>query len=293
MIRTKILVLATVLSAAACATEPVAATPAEPAIGAIPVVRSGADIVLPLDAFVATDQQQRTMNAAVTIVGQNCMKRFGLAWPAVAPPAATPAAVNVRRYGLVELDKARAEGYHAPDIEKYSKAIAAAQAKAAKPTDDAMNVWAGRGEQSFAGQPVPPGGCAAEAVAQLTAGAPAADPGIPQKLQLMTFNRTKTDSRVTRVFAAWSRCMAAQGLSYATPFDALGDRRWYTGPVSARETTVAAADVTCKTQTNLAGTMMAVETGYQQRAIEQNAAALDAVRTLLTTEIANSTRVAG
>ncbi|GIF21689.1 hypothetical protein BJ973_004866 [Actinoplanes tereljensis] len=282
----------TISLAAACTSGEAAAQSSEPAIGAVPTVDSGADIVLPLDAYLQTAEQQRTITAAVNIIGRDCMKKFGLTWPASRPGSAADQDPNARRYWVIDLEKAKAEGYHALDIEKQNKDLKARQADAEKPTDDAMNVWAGRGEQTFNGQTVPAGGCAGEAIRQLTKGAPKADPDIAQQLQLDTFARTKADSRVVRVFGEWSTCMKAQGIDYPDPSVAINDQRWQTGTISKREITVATADVTCKTETKLAGTMLAVETAYQQRALEEHATELAAIKSLLEAEIVNAGQVA-
>jgi hypothetical protein len=208
---------AAVATIGACTAAPAVAQSGEPPIGAIPTVRSGADIVLPLDAYLLTGKQQEKLDAA-----------------------------------------------------------------------DAMNVWAGRGEQTFRGQPVPVGGCAGEAIRQLTEGAPDADPGTTERLQFETHTQTKADSRVVRVFAEWSKCMRAKGYSYPDPYAAAGDQRWRTAEAGPAEIAVATADVTCKSETNVPGLMLAVETAYQNRVVARQATKLAAIKVWLETELANA-----
>ncbi|WP_250030818.1 hypothetical protein [Paractinoplanes maris] len=276
---------ATVATIGACTTAPAVAQSGEPSTSTIPTVRSGADIVLPLDAYLLTDEQQKKLDTAVTAIGRDCLRRFGLAWPENRPAALDGTPRNARRYAVVEPAKAKTIGYHPP-------ATAPRPVAQEKPSAEAMNVWAGRGEQTFRGQPVPAGGCAGEAVRQLTRGAPEADPGIAERLQLETYKQTKADSRVVRVFAEWSRCMRAKGYSYPDPYAAAGDQRWQTARADPAEITVATADVACKAETNLAGVMLAVETAYQNRVAAQQADKLAAIKAYFETELANADRLA-
>lgn len=276
---------AAVAAIGACTTEPAGAQSGEPPIGVVPVVRSGADIALPLDAYLLTGGQQKKLDTAVTAIGRDCLKRFGLSWPANQPAALDTAPRNARRYSIIEPEKAKTVGYHMPET-------TARQVDQKKPTAEAMNVWAGRGEQNFRGQPVPAGGCAGEAVRQLTRGAPEADPGIPERLQFETYKQTTADSRVVRVFAEWSKCMRAKGYSYPDPYAAAGDQRWQTASAGPAEIAVATADVACKVETNVPGLMLAVETAYQNRAAVRHASELAAIKVYLKTELANADEAA-
>jgi hypothetical protein len=276
---------AAVATIGACTTAPAVAQSGEPPIGAIPTIRSGADIVLPLDVYLLTGQQQEKLETAVTTIGRDCLKRFGLSWPANRPTAVDGSPRNDRRYAIIDPAKAKTIGYHAPQT-------ATPQTAPQKPTADAMNVWAGQGEQSFRGQPVPAGGCAGEAVRQLSQGAPDVDPSIPQKLQLDTYAQTKADSRVVHVFAQWSTCMLAKGYHYANPYAAAADQRWQTATAGPAEIAVATTDVTCKSATNVPGLMLAVETAYQNRVATQQATKLAAIKLYLKTELANADKLA-
>lgn len=74
--------------------------------------------------------------------------------------------------------------------------------------------------------------------------------------------------------------MHDKGFDYSTPANAIGDPRFQSAAtVSALEISTAKADVTCKMHVNLVGVWSAVETAYQVRLINQNRAALDAIRT--------------
>jgi len=101
-------------------------------------------------------------------------------------------------------------------------------------------------------------------------GEPAPDPVGQIAAQAVTF--TQSDPRIHAVDRAWSRCMARHFYHYSTPQRVEG-RQWRSPPSKA-EIAAAVADVTCKTQTNLLNTWLAVEAGYQQALIGRNLAAL-------------------
>jgi len=66
--------------------------------------------------------------------------------------------------------------------------------------------------------------------------------------------------------------MARDFYHYSTPQQA--ERRQWRTPPNKAEIATAVADVTCKTQTNLLNTWLAVEAAYQQALIGQNLATL-------------------
>ncbi|GIM90950.1 hypothetical protein [Paractinoplanes toevensis] len=276
---------AVIAGTGACTAGRAPAPSAEPELGPIPVVRSGADIRLPLDAYVLTMEQARMYSAAVNILGRDCMKRFGLTWPASAPAPSTETPLNARRYSVIEPTEVKTFGYHNP------AALSGAAESTEKVTAEAMNVWSGGGEQTFDGRPVPPGGCSGEAARQLNKGVPDIDPGIAPKLQFESFNQIKTDSRVKRVFTEWSTCMRAKGFGYPDPYTAANDQRWRTAKPGRTEIDTAGVDVACKAQTNTAGIMLAVETAYQKRTIEARAAEMAKIKSYLEAQTANGAQI--
>ncbi|TWP47592.1 hypothetical protein FKR81_32050 [Lentzea tibetensis] len=253
---------------------------AEPPVGAIPVVRTGADIVLPLDRFQQTSDRRELLSKAVDVVGDRCMRRFGLEWKS--DPAPQPSLSNTGRYTNLDPAVASADGYH-------SRA-AGGPPPSALPAD-AKAVWLGEGVTAYRGVPVPSGGCVGEAMRQLKPGIEQIEAGLPQKLQWQSFALTRQDSRVTAAFARWASCMQDKGFRYPDPPTAANDPRWRTERPSPQETATAVADVDCKLRTNVAGVMLAVETAYQQRLADENAGALAAVMAYADRELAIARQV--
>jgi hypothetical protein len=275
----------------ACQAPSEATETGEPPIGPILTVRSDADIVLPMDGYRPTAQRVRLVTSAVNILGRECMKRLGLDWPAnqATAPASPPR--NARRYSIVDAEKAATDGYHAVEQSRARRTVQAQRKNQPVPSRDALNVWVGRGQTIYNGQSVPPGGCAAEATRQLTGGVAPASPELAEKLQLESFGRTRSDSRVVRAFAAWSACMKEQGFHYPDPFAAIDDHRWQASEISKQEITTAVADVACKSRTAVAGTMLAVERAYQQRLIDKHADELNAIKASFDTQVTAASQV--
>lgn len=253
---------------------------AEPPISAIQVVRSGADIALPLDRFQQTSERRELLSKAVDVVGDRCMRRFGLEWKSDPTPQPTPS--NTGRYTNLDPAVASVDGYHSLSAGGPPPSAMSADAKA---------VWLGEGVTAYRGVPVPSGGCVGEAMRQLKPGIEQIEAGLPQKLQWQSYALTRQDSRVASVFARWRSCMEDKGFRYADPPAAANDPRWRGERPSPQETATAVADVDCKLRTNVAGVMLAVETAYQQRLADENADALTAVMAYADKEIAIARRV--
>lgn len=291
------LTIAALLAAAGCGGGS-APEPAEPPIGAVPTVLSDADIVLPLDAYLPTDEQVRTVSRAIEVLGRQCMAQFGLDWPDSPPetgPADQPGGRHARRYFILDPVSAGQTGYHPTrEIQEQQRRLTGDRPDAAPPPSaDAMNVWAGQGERSYHGVPVPEGGCAGQASRALAGGRWLAEGPDVQRMQLDSWNRMEQDSRVRAAFRRWRACMKADGFDYPDPRAANNDRRWQTGAPSGAETATAVADVACKHETNLAGTMLAVETAYQLRAIEADAEALADVKAATERQITTAAELIG
>lgn len=258
---------------------------AGPAAGPTPVLRSDAEIRLPLDRYLLDARQQYLLSKAINTLGRACMTGFGLSWPATPTWVGGAPARNDRRYSVTDPASVRTQGYHAVELLKRHGTIARQERSLPRPSEDATAVWSGTGASTYRGRPVPDGGCNGAAVRQLSGGSTVADADLAQRLQLSTFDRTRTDARVQRVFASWRDCMGRHGYKYQDPFAAADDKRWRSERVSAAEIATASADVDCKRQTNLAGTMYAVETAYQRQAIAENSARLAELGTYLKTQL--------
>jgi hypothetical protein len=256
----------------------------EPAIGTPPAIRDGTQIKLPLDAYIPGEG---ILGKANDLLLQDCVRRYGFSIGAAVP--AKPRPRNERRFGIVDAEPAARRGYN--PLPEMGTGAASQQRQLAVPNPPPTEILYGRASvsphrkvQAHAGKPVPDGGCVGAVRARLSSGAPArADIKLGERLANQAHAQAEHDSRVTRVWALWSRCMARSGYTYKTPWDANDDPRWQGETADLQEIRTARADIACRNETNLVGIWAAVESAYQRRLVEKNSVALTETRKLLDT----------
>ena len=255
-------------------------------------MRSAADLSLPLDAYIETEQQVAAVSRAEDLLVQSCMRRFGFRWTLV-EPVPPPFGGNNRRYGVIDEAEAAQYGYHLPDSERERRRRAEEARRARGDlTAAAFAVWSGKGQRAYDGQEIPQGGCIGEARRQLNDQVDNRVLELPFQLADEAKERSEADSRVRRAFEQWSACMRRAGFRYQDPWEANDDPAWQEhAQATEREIATAVADVRCKQETNLVGIWMAVEAAYQQRLIERHAEALADVKRLIETRARNAARV--
>ncbi|MFJ4792878.1 hypothetical protein [Kitasatospora purpeofusca] len=285
-------------AAAGCAAADPKAGPAPaaapPVVDAIPTLDTADGRALPIAQYLISPDEDRRIETARTALIGSCMKRFGFDY---APEAnGTKPDLMVRRYYLTDAASAAVQGYHwgAP-------ADRAQQSATPQPPAPEMQAVLGQGRdapadpaapagRTYNGLAIPPGGCLGEADDTLTRGG-----GILQddagalEINGRSFADSMADGRVKAAFAAWSRCMKEKGQTYASPVDAVGDERWFSSPTAtAPEIAAATADIGCKQQNNVVGIWFAVETAYQDRAVQADLKRLEQTRKAIDTTLANA-----
>jgi hypothetical protein len=251
----------------------------------IPPAHSSLTVAMPLEAYQAiSTQQQVTLADASNLLIQHCMAARGFedTSSASAPfsSVATLEQVEAAGAGLTSLTQARTFGFvrpkstgsapSGPQIIGFVSAAGFGQSlKAGRAYAEALFGFG----PGFGGGPGGHVGClqqASKAVYGAQVGEPVPDP-VPQIAE-QAASFTQTDPRIRAVMRAWSACMARHYYHYSSPSQVEG-HRWRTPPNRA-EIATAVADVTCKAQTNLLNTWLAVEAAYQQALIGQNLATL-------------------
>jgi len=251
----------------------------------IPPADSSLAIAMPLEAYqaISTQQQEALADASNQLV-QRCMAARGFEdTSSTSPPlssVATLAQVEAAGAGLTSIPQARTFGFarpkgagstpSGPQIIGFVSAAGFGQSlKAGRAYAEALFGF-GPGTGTGPGGHL---GCLQQASKQVYGalfGEPVPDP-VPQIAE-QAASYTQTDPRIRAVIRAWSKCMARHFYHYASPSQLEG-HHWKTPPNKA-EIATAVADVTCKTQTNLLNTWLAVEAAYQQALIGQNLATL-------------------
>lgn len=261
----------------------------EPPVIEIPVIQTPADLAartLPLDEYIETPGSRKTVDKAINILGRECVRRFGIDWPVTQADQEPDRRQHARRYGILDPQY----GYHPPpappEVRPPDQWPSLSSEQAA--------VWTGQGQQTVGGVQVPEGGCAAEAMRTLAAGAPAAPALQPQQLANEALKRATEDKRVQAAFAKWSECMRRQNLNFASPWDINDDPRWHSSPEPAEpELAAARTDVACRREVNLVGTWYAVEKSYQQRIVDQNATDLTKIREVIAAQNKAAAKIVG
>lgn len=251
----------------------------------IPPMGSSLTIPMPLEAYQAiSTQQQEALADASALLIQRCMAARGFEDTSSANPpfssVVTLGEVETAGAGLTSVTQARTFGF----VHPKNTGSAPAGPQIIGIVDAAgfgQSLKAGRAyaEALFGfgpGTGTGPGGhlgCMQQASKEVYGpvfGEPVPDP-VPQ-IAAQAVGFTQTDPRIRAVDRAWSRCMARHFYHYGTPRQVEG-RRWPSPPNKA-EIATAVADVTCKAETNLLNTYLAVEAAYQQALIGQNLATL-------------------
>lgn len=285
-----------VMGGAACDSDAQTDKAEEPAVTTIPVVHSGAEIVLPLDAYLADDATQQSISAALNILVRRCVEGFGLEFPVSLGGGSSTAVVsgNSRRYFVFEEAAAQQDGYHIgkqqrEEIDRVSAERAAN--RGTQITSDVQNIVEGKGPTVFNGKPVPQGGCSREAAVKLGGSKTNTASVNVQGLQLESYSRMLADSRVTAVNASWSKCMKEQGFDYPNPKSANEDRRWSSDEPTKLEIDTAVADAKCKREHNVVGIMLAVETAYQKRLVDQKITELNEIKEFYAAQATNAAQI--
>lgn len=238
---------------------------------------------LPLDGYGLSAADSRAEFAAIAQVYEQCMAQFGFAVEPEPARAASGWSPNEGRYGIHDTEAARVWGYRIADDPVPEPQLPYEPPRL--PADQEA-VSFGIAPMVRDGKTVPPGGCSGEASRAMgrqygrVADAASSPLMLSDLLGAETGPLSEADSRVQAAFRAWSDCMWREGFDYPDPSAANNDPSFARGPnagdqaPSAHEVAVAVADTTCKAATDLIDIRASVEVAYQNRAIEQNAAAL-------------------
>jgi hypothetical protein len=258
-----------------CSADP-ATGQATPDAGAAPTLRPSVGLRLPLQDYLFSDADLRTVKQAMRTLTEECMRRYKVTHDfGPPPPAMGPRSLTDRRYGLTDARAARTTGYHLGDRDPRTHPLP----ERTPPTGQALKVIAGTGRPTEVnGVRVPVRGCAGEAQRKIVGTGRLGSSDLAQDLNGRSFNDTRADPRVVEAFRAWSRCMKERDFSYSDPMDVMNDKRFQGNTPVPLEIEVATADVACKARTDVTGIWYRVEVAYQKKLIARNESALTAVR---------------
>ncbi|WP_244177002.1 hypothetical protein [Streptomyces albus] len=273
------------------------------------------DLILPLEAYMASYADQVAVEQAASDLQQSCMKAYGidLTLPragANPPPSDNDANIE-RRYGITDRAEAEKYGYELrpalqehtrqtmrdlsgveveiltghtkPEPPKAPDAFTAGEPVAA-PIQDTKPARA-----EYNGKKLKTGGCVGWSREQL--GVKNADPTFVAQLAGDSLEQSLKDDKVIKAVAAWSSCMDGKGhANLADPYKAMDQGVTNDGKPTEESVTLAVDDIDCKKQTDLVKIWFGVESAIQNKQIADNKSRLTGIKDQHGKEVAAARR---
>jgi hypothetical protein len=269
----------------------------------VPTSGLAKDLTLPLEAYMASYEDQVTIEQAANDLQQSCMKDYGidLTLPragANPPPSDNDANIE-RRYGITDRTEAEKYGYQLPpalqehtkqtlqDLSGVEVEVLTGHTKPETPKVPAGvksgGAFASPGQDAkparaeYNGKKLKQGGCIGWSKAQL--GVKEADPVIVAQLASDSLVQSMKDNKVREAIAAWSSCMKGKGHpELADPYKAMDQGATNDGKPSQESITLAVDDIDCKQQTELVKIWFGVESAIQDKQIADNKSQLTGIK---------------
>ncbi|MFE0250791.1 hypothetical protein [Streptomyces sp. NPDC059010] len=261
------------------------------------------DLTLPLEAYMASYEDQVTVEQAANDLQQSCMKDYGidLTLPragANPPPSDNDANIE-RRYGITDRAETEKYGYELPpalqehtkqtmrDLSGVEVEVLTGHAKPELPKSPeevkageplaapGQNTKPARAE--YNGKKLKTGGCIGWSKDQL--GVREADPTFVAQLAGDSLVQSMKDDKVIKAIAEWSSCMDGKGhTGLADPYKAMDQGVTNDGKPSQESIALALDDIDCKKQTDLVKIWFGVESAIQDKQIADNKSQLTGIK---------------
>ncbi|MEV0756722.1 hypothetical protein [Streptosporangium sp. NPDC050280] len=265
---------------------------AEPSLGPVPRITNGDRVPMPLDPYMTSMNDIKTIDMARDIAGAQCMKRLGFdTWTADTIRTWDPASyTEFDLFEYLDPKAAAANGYLPAGGGSSRTSEEADRSSGRQPTKSELEAYSGSAAQTSK-KAIPPGGCSGAAETEIY-GDSRRLPADPRELAVRSRILAKGDSRVKTAISGWRACMAKSGLQFVDPALASRDPRWVSRdpamPAGDEEKRVASVDAECRLEVNLVGTYKTVRAAYEKRLLEENKAQLDAAKTVFDTWLRNA-----
>lgn len=260
-------------------------------------------LTLPLEGYMASYEDQVTVEQAANDLQQSCMKDYGidLTLPragANPPPSDNDANIE-RRYGITDRAGAEKYGYELPpalrehteqplrDLSDVEVEVLTGHTKPELPRPP-KGVKAGElllspGQETKSarsehnGKKLKTGGCVGWSKEQL--GVDEAAPVVVAQFAGDSLIQSMQDDKVIKAVAAWSSCMDGKGHSgLADPYKAMDHGVTQDGQPSGESIALAVDDIDCKKQTDLVRIWSDVESAIQDEQIADNKSRLTGIK---------------
>ncbi|MFJ4534366.1 hypothetical protein ACIP39_00075 [Streptomyces tibetensis] len=278
----------------------------------IPTSGLAKDLTLPLEAYMASYEDQVTIEQAANDLQQSCMKDYGidLTLPragANPPPSDNDANIE-RRYGITDRGEAEKYGYELPPalqehttqpmrdlsgaevevLTGHTKPEPPQAVKAGEPVA-APNRGTKPARAEYNGKKLKTGGCVGWSKEQL--GVQQDDPTFVAQLAGDSLVQSMKDDKVVKATAAWSACMDGKGhTGLADPYKAMDQGVTADGKPTQQSIALAVDDIDCKTQTDLVKIWFGAESAIQNKQIADNKSRLTGIQEQHGEEVAAARR---
>jgi hypothetical protein len=227
-----------------------------------------ASMVLPIQAYIPTDEEYITLQRAESAITTACMAAQGFDYHPPAPAAGLSDQMHRRYNWVYDKETAAEHGYHWVPT---------------GPEEEPAEVLDPGAREALMGDEMgdEPGGCLGEAYDHLTDGLERHDgaglnlPYLVMEVKSESYHRSQEDPRVLDVFREWSSCMAEGGYTATKPLD---DRLFQDFDFGLPEPSQAEIDqalwnVECMERTDLLSVWFDVESEIQRELIDKHAEA--------------------
>ncbi|MFE9913192.1 hypothetical protein [Streptomyces clavifer] len=235
---------------------------------------------LPIEDYLLSTDESRLLEEASSVITSRCMKDLGYNYREGSTRKSGPASLTDRRYGITNIQTAKAYGYHLP---------MPAVAEQPPLSSDGQAALNGRTQTSkLNGKAVPYGGCLGEANRSLTVEGMRGASNIALEINVKSYQASEKDTKVKASMKKWSACMRASHRNYQDPLAAANDPKFAGPSPEAKEKQVAVDDIKCKEKVHFAETWFSVEKEYQRSMIAKNLRELADAKRSKTVQLENA-----
>lgn len=211
--------------------------------------------VLPLDRYMPSDSEDRTVDYAIDLSVRSCMSNDGFDFKIV-DRRQGHSTVGFRLFGVWILDQAAQNGYNPPPPDAISQQLLALNAQATTPAAQASY---------------------SKCLDVATEKFPRVDPVSTLAAQggAVAYRKTiNEDATGKKIVAQWRSCMQSHGIALGN--DGLDVN--VSNVSDEQKTKIAVQDVQCKTKINAVQRLADIDASYETAIIEQKQAALNEER---------------
>lgn len=245
----------------------------EPVLGDIPKISDSGKIPMPLDPYMSSMRDLKTIDVAQEAAAADCMRALGYTgW--TANMLRTWDEESYKEFDFFEYidpEEAARSGYPKPPADSTLKMTDGEKAPKKSPTSREVEAFEGIRTGTTTDRAVPQGGCLGEGQRKVR------DEALPVDARSLAVDSRRSamqDSRVKAALDSWRSCMQKNGLQHQDPVILRLNPLWVSRkagtPADDRERHTAAVDARCQQEVNIVGVYKTVRAAYETRLVDAN-----------------------